>query len=247
MALFGSLAAAAAEQAQIPARLDAFSTADGEIPSAWEPLVFPKVARHTQYRAVRDPGSGAWVVEATADASASGLVHRCSIDLRERPILRWRWKVDGVLARGDARRKDGDDYAARIYLTFEPKDGSLGFFERAALRLARSIYGDVPSRALNYIWASRIARESHVDSAYVGRFVKLLAVESGSERAGAWRSAERDVAADYRAVFGSEPPPVVGVALMTDTDDTGERMRAWYGDIAFVSRGETSANLQPDR
>lgn len=186
---------------------------------------------------MREEEGGPWVVAAHAQASASGLVYRCAIDLRKTPVLRWRWKVSGVLEHGDARRKDGDDYAARIYLTFEPRNRDLSFLERTGLAIARRVYGDVPSRAINYVWANRIPRESHVDSAYVGGFVKLLAVESGAERVGVWRVAERDVAADYRALFGVAPPPVVGVALMTDADDTGEQVRAWYGDIAFVAHG----------
>ncbi len=100
----------------------------------------------------------------------------------------------------------------------------------------------MPSRAINYIWASRLARGEHVDSAYVGRFAKLIAVESGDEHAGTWRTAERDVAADYEELFGGELPPVVAVALMTDTDDTGEQVRAWYGDIEFVSRGTAASS-----
>ncbi|MDP6981009.1 MAG: DUF3047 domain-containing protein [Myxococcota bacterium] len=217
-----------------------FSTAAGKLPASWEPLRFPKIDRPTRYAIERDEATGDFVVAAVADDSAAGLIHRTEIDLRSHPILRWRWKIDRVLEAGDARSKQGDDYPARIYLTFEPKSDSLSFFERAALRLARSIYGDVPSRAINYIWASKLPRGKHVDSAYVGRFVKLLAVESGDEHAGTWRAAERDVAADYEKLFGGELPPLAGVALMTDTDDTGESVRAWYGDVEFVSRGEAS-------
>jgi head-tail adaptor len=61
----------------------------------------------------------------------------------------------------------------------------------------------------------------------------MIVVESGSARAGRWVSYERDIAADYRAAFGEDPPPVSGVAIMTDSDNTGERVRAWYGDIAL--------------
>jgi hypothetical protein len=50
----------------------------------------------------------------------------------------------------------------------------------------------------------------------------------------------RDVAADYRRLFDSEPAPLVGVAIMTDSDDTKEAVRAWYGDIRFLSRDELS-------
>ncbi len=220
----------------LPTELARFSESAGLVPPAWKPLAFPKIKRHTRYQMTRSEEGASWVVEAVSDASASGLTHECAIDLRERPILRWRWKVAGVLARGDARRKDGDDYAARVYLTFEPGREELSFWERTSLALARKIYGDVPARAINYVWASRLERGASVDSAYVGGFVKLVAVESGSEEAGRWRSEERDVFADYRALFGTDPPAVTGVAIMTDSDDTEGSVRAWFGDIEFVTR-----------
>jgi hypothetical protein len=206
------------------------------LPSSWRPLTFPKIETHTRYRSIRDSDTGDWVIEATSSASASGLIHACEIDLRERPLLRWRWKVEGVLGGGDATRKDGDDYAARIYLTFEPNPADLSFWERASLGLARTIYGDVPSREINYIWANRLEQGRTIDSPYVGKFVKLVAVQSGAGEAGRWHTQERDVFADYRRLFGADPPPVVGVAIMTDSDDTGERAHAWYGDVEFVSR-----------
>jgi hypothetical protein len=212
-----------------------FSASEGSLVPGWQPLVFPKIASHTKYALAQDPGDGTWVIKATSAASASGLTHATDVDLRERPILRWRWKVNRVLDKGDARRKDGDDYPARIYLTFQPSTKDFPFFERAALRIARGIYGDFPPRAINYVWASKIKKGAIVDSAYVGRFVKLIAVESGPELTGQWRVEERDVFADYRKLYGSDPPRVVGVAIMTDTDDTGEHATAWYGDLEFVS------------
>lgn len=230
--------AAAADGARGPAR---FSSAGGELPGSWQPLHFAKIERATEYRLEREPGTKTFVVAARADDSAGGLVHRVRIDLAATPVLRWRWKVSGVLAGGDARRQEGDDYAARIYLTFEPDDESLSLLERLALRVARAVYGDVPGRAINYVWASKLPEGQHVDSAYVGGFVKLVAVESGTEHIGEWRTESRDVAADYQTLFGETPAPLVGVALMTDSDDTGERVRAWYGDLEFLPRsGATS-------
>lgn len=231
--------AAGSPGGEAPTALAKFSESAGSLPQAWSSLTFPKIEKQTDYRAVREgPDEGsAWVVEATSKASASGLTHASAIDLAERPILRWRWKVDGVLAAGNARRKDGDDYPARVYLTFEPDEGELSFWERTALRVARQVYGDVPSRAINYVWASQLEKGAVVDSAYVGAFVKVVAVESGAEHAGGWRLEERDVAADYRKFFGAEPPLVSGVAIMTDSDDTGESAHAWYGDLEFAERG----------
>jgi hypothetical protein len=46
----------------------------------------------------------------------------------------------------------------------------------------------------------------------------------------------RNIVDDYRRLFGGDPPRIAGVAVMTDTDDTGERAVAWYDALAFLAR-----------
>lgn len=222
-----------------------FSQGAGQVPEAWEPMTFPKVKQHTRYQPVREQPDGPWVIEASSRAGAAGLIHRVSIDISARPILRWRWKVEGVLQKGDARTKAGDDYPARLYLIFDPDPSEFTFFQRTALRVVRGLYGDVPGRAISYIWASQLAQGEAVDSPYAGSFAKLVAVKSGATEAGRWHVETRDVAADYRAMFGSAPARLVGVAIMTDSDDTKEEAHAWYGDIEFLSRDDAPGAASP--
>jgi hypothetical protein len=47
------------------------------------------------------------------------------------------------------------------------------------------------------------------------------------------------VRADFIRAFGEEPGPLVAVALMTDTDNTGSTLRAWYGALRLVDLSET--------
>jgi hypothetical protein len=67
----------------------------------------------------------------------------------------------------------------------------------------------------------------------------MIVMQSGRSRAGQWITETRDLAADFRAAFGDDPPDIVGVALATDTDNTGETATAWYGDIEFLPRTAT--------
>ena len=60
-----------------------------------------------------------------------------------------------------------------------------------------------------------------------------IVVEGGRARLGQWLAYERDVVADYRAAFGEDPPPISGVAIMTDADNTGDRASAWFGDVSL--------------
>jgi len=225
-------------EAAAPARarqwVGPFSTAEGKLPEAWEPMLFEKIPTHTSYSFVREDGG--YVVRADARASASGFTRRLALDLKQFPILRWRWKVEGVLAKGNVAEKSGDDYPARIYVAFKYESDRVGFFRKAKYTAARTILGDLPIGAINYIWASNAPQGGIYDNPFAGDFVKMIAVESGPKRVGEWIVEERDVFADYVRAFGDEPPLVEGVAIMTDTDNTGESVTAWYGDIEFLAR-----------
>ncbi len=59
----------------------------------------------------------------------------------------------------------------------------------------------------------------------------MIALQSGDQRAGSWLEERVNVYEDYRRLFGEEPPPVGAIAIMTDTDQTGERAVAWYDDL----------------
>ena len=71
-----------------------------------------------------------------------------------------------------------------------------------------------------------------VPNAYTARAMMFM-VESGAARVGEWVEVERNVYEDYKRAFKEEPPPVLGIAVMTDTDQTREVVSAWYGDIVL--------------
>lgn len=178
----------------------------------WRERVF---LGRTDYRLV--DAEGATVLRADSRASASGMYREVAVDLRQTPILNWSWKIDHVLEGNDERSRDGDDYPARIYVVFA---GGLRFWR---------------TRAINYIWSSQQAVGSEWPNAYTGN-ARMIAVSAGAKAAGRWHHLQRDVLADYRRLFGDEPGKVDAVAIMTDTDNTGQRAGAWYGDIWFSTR-----------
>lgn len=207
--------------------------ADGSdpLPQGWKALTFPQIGRHTSYT-VESQGKNAWV-KAESRNSASALVREIQIDPKAYPILRWRWRVENIIQKGDERKKEGDDYAARVYVNFHYDPDKASLWERTQYGLAYSIYGHYPPKAaLNYIWANKIARGEAVDSAYTSR-AKLIAIESGRERIGTWVSEERNIYQDYISYFRGQPPEVIAIAIMTDTDNTGEDAVAYYADITL--------------
>jgi len=199
-------------------------------PTGWRPLTFKKIPRQTEYMLVRD--GERVVVKAISDASASGLTKEVAINPKDYPIVRWRWKVENVLQHSDVSRKDGDDYPARLYITFayDPDRVSLG--RKLKYKAGRVLFGDIPIGALNYIWETKAPVGTIVENAYTD-FAQMIVVESGSSKVGVWVEEERNLYEDYRNAFGEDPPLINGVAIMSDTDNTKERAVAFYGDIEF--------------
>lgn len=203
-------APAAAPAAAAELKLGNFSAGDL---TGWEVKEFKG---RTSYDLVAD--GGRTVLRAQADGTASGLIKEIKVDPRQYPLLRWSWKVEGVLAKGDAHVKAGDDYAARVYVVFP----SLIFWR---------------TRAINYIWANKLPQGQFIANPFTGNAM-MVAVRSGPSQAGQWLSEERNLVADYKLLFGEEPGEIGAVAVMTDTDNTGEKAIAYYGDIVLAGPGQ---------
>ena len=157
------------------------------------------------------------------------------------PVISWRWKITSTFEHGDVTKKDGDDYPARIYITFEYDPEKAGFFEKAKFNTVRLLYGEYPpAAAVNYIWASSAPKETVAPNPYTKRAM-MIVVESGDAEKNTWKIEERNILADYRNAFGEDPPMISGVAVMTDTDNTGDSTTTYYGDIIFKKQGDTHA------
>jgi hypothetical protein len=247
--VWGVGGAVLAETLSTPSFKEDFSGPSGPdgVPVGWKPLEFPKIKKHTIYTVVTEEGAegpNSYLLAESA-ASASGLYKEIDVDLRKTPLLRWRWRVDGVLNKGDATRKDGDDYPARVYVTFAFDPATASFFERVKHKAVVFIYGKAPSKAITYIWANKLPKGSAVPNPYTDKAM-MVAVESGAGLAGEWVSEERNVYDDYKRYFGGEAsgeptgelppgslPKVTSIAVMTDTDNTGGTARAGYDDLEF--------------
>jgi hypothetical protein len=204
-------------------------------PPGWAVQTLPKVERRTRYDLVDDGGT--LVLRARADASASSLRHGLLVDPKATPILRWRWRTERVLQGSDMRTKEGDDYAARLYVFFDRDPDTMSLKERTLLRLGRARYGDqLPAAALCYVWDNRHPVGTIMDNAYTA-FVAMVVASSGDAQPGRWQTLQRDVNEDYRRAFNTDPPRIIGVAVSVDTDNTGESTTTWFGDIEFVAGG----------
>ena len=168
----------------------------------------------TNYQLVKD--DNLTVLQAKSHNSASGLVKKVSVNLNETPYLNWSWKVDHSLYRLAEDLKQGDDFAARIYVII---DGGLLFWR---------------TLALNYVWASGKPVQSMWENPFTSNAM-MLAIESGDKLKNQWISEKRNVRQDLIKAFGRDFEFIDAVAIMTDTDNSGQQATAYYADIFFTS------------
>ena len=164
------------------------------------------------------------VLKAISSDAASGLAKEKVIDLFKTPYLNWSWKIDNTLPNLNETTKDGDDYAARIYVV---KSGGWQIWN---------------TLALNYVWSSNQIKGAQWDNAFVGDNAKMLAVEGSGSQAGVWVTEKRNVYKDMIAFFGDKGSEeeneeayrfLDAVAIMTDTDNSHLSAVAYYADIYF--------------
>lgn len=207
-----------------------FSTAQpGAVPGAWQTVLLSASKQPTEYTLVAD--DGVVVLRASARSSASILAWPADFDPRAFPLLSWRWKVTRPIAGADTRERRSEDSPARVMVSFSGNSGSLRATDRAAGALAEAISGHaLPYAVLMYIWGAKVAPESTTISALTSR-IRMIAVASDEEGIGRWQSYRRNLADDFRRVFGEEPGHVSAIELMTDTDNTGGVAETFYGDL----------------
>ena len=203
----------------------------------WVAWTFHPTKRATRYRIV--DLSGQRVVQADADRSVSGLMHRLDVDPAARPMLHWRWRVDTPVPGGDVGDRHADDASARIVLAFDGDKDRLPlkeqmFFERAKLLAGQ----DLPYATLMYVWDSTRPAGTVTPNAHTSR-VRKIVVQNGAQGTRQWHAHTRDIVADYERAFGKKPPGrLIAVGVLTDSDNTKQRARAWYGDMHLTPRAD---------
>ena len=159
--------------------------------------------------------SAVHALQLRSDNDSSTISKEVKVDVKQYPILQWRWKVVALPKGGDARRKETDDQAAQLYVTF-PRFPS-------ALR----------SRIIGYIWDSTAPAGATFPSQKVS-MLTFVAVRSGDADLGNWVTERRNVYEDYKRIYGEEPKEGVGaVSISINSQNTGSRAEAYFGEILF--------------
>jgi len=191
----------------------------------WQPQPFAKIPRHSSYTAVTYEGRSCLLME--SDNSASALVLNQPFNVYEFPRLAWRWKVSTIYRKGDSSSKDGDDYPARLYVMFayDPEQAPLA--KRIKYQLAKTVYGQYPpDSSISYIWDNQVTNAAVITNAYTSA-AKMIPVSAGWSKVNTWQEYTVDIVRDYRLAFGHDPPATATLAVMNDSDNTGESSKAW--------------------
>jgi hypothetical protein len=209
----------------------AFGATAATPPEGWEVFKVNDHKKPTRYRLVDEGGRR--VLHARAEAAASGLQRKAGFDLASRPVARWRWKVSRLIPGADNRVGSREDSPARILFVFDGDKGKLPAADRAVMHLAHRLSGQVlPYAMLMYVWANEAPVGTVIANPHTRR-IQMVVASSGAAGAGAWQQLTRDVRADFRRAFKEEPGRLLAYGVMSDTDNTGETVEAWYGEIEF--------------
>lgn len=201
--------------------------------SNWSPIPLPLVSRPTNYSVVTADGAKAIAIE--SEDGASGLVYDHVFNIYATPVLHWSWEALNVLTKGNAKTRQGDDYAVRIYVMF-PYDGSrLSLLERIRSETVRRLLGYYPpSEILTYAWANRPQPRQPLPNAFSDRGAMFFP-DAGTAHLGQWRSHTANLLDDFRKAFGTDPQKTFRVAIMGDSDNTHEQTKAYIRDITLSS------------
>jgi hypothetical protein len=180
--------------------------------TGWKEQTIGLMKSKTSYNLKKD--NDRTVLVAHSKKSASGQIYKLNLEPKVYSTLKWSWKIDHTIKKGDEKTKEGDDFPVRICVFF-PR----GFFSK--------------DRAICYVWANKLPKGEHSASPFT-KNIFTVAADSGEELAGRWTNHQRNMYEDYKSFFGEEPPRIGAIALMTDTDNTGESAVGYYGDISLV-------------
>jgi hypothetical protein len=174
--------------------------------SAWKKVEFES---ETKYAIVKEGGNS--VLKAIAENSASGLGVKFEGIAPKGLTMTWRWKIDRIPPGGSDNVKSSFDHTARMFVAFKTRIG--------------------PPRTINYVWANTVPAGKTFEHPSSGRS-RFVVLQSGNQKAGEWLTEKRDVATDWKRLFGDDDvPQIVGLGFMTDSDGTKSKVTGWYDDI----------------
>ena len=208
-------------------------TLGGESLLPWQHQHFPG-KQASEYQSVRYEGRAALL--ARAESAASMLRQALNVPPSELRQLQFSWQVPALIAHADMALRHADDSPVRLVMVFDGDRTKFSMKNAMLSELAQTMTGEpMPYATLMYVWCNTRAPGTVIINPRTDRIRKLV-LESGPAHVNQWRDYERHIAADFEAAFGEPPGNLLGIGIMTDTDNTRSQTQAWYGPVTLVKR-----------
>jgi hypothetical protein len=175
---------------------------EGGLPCGWKPNR-PKTdmfSVHSQ--------QGSRFLSVASQNDATTLAKESVFDVTQFPFLAWKWRVWQLPLKAREDQKKINDSGAGVYVIFK---GNFGF-----------------NKTIKYVWSTTLPAGTAITSPYRADS-KVVVLESGAGREGEWLVEKVNVQNDYARLFGSVPPLVEAIGILTDSDDTRSIAKADYG------------------
>ena len=206
------------------------------VPRGWEVIPYFRTAKNKLPLSKEGKRT---VLRVKSIGSASGVLKKLEIDLKKFPVLAWRWKINRVVGMAIESRKDRNDSAARVRVIFgkaapKPLKGPpeiVKLFKSFGIQME----GKEPHGfRIDYIWGNNVLKGEVID--YPGsKNHKMVVVESGNKRARRWVWEKRNLIEDFQGFFRMSPPTLIGIMVLTDTDQTNEGVIGHYSSIIMMA------------
>ena len=183
------------------------------IPSGWKGEGF---GQRADYDFTIEQGAGRRFIHLESRDEHSTIARDITgkVNLKETPILEWTWKATILPTGGDLRRKETTDMAAQLYVVW-PRFPAL-----------------LRSRIIGYVWDATTPVTTIVKSQKTGT-VTFVVMRSGSGDLGKWLTERRNVAEDYRKIYGEIPDNPGAITISIDSNDTHSTAESFMGPMVF--------------
>ena len=205
--------------------------ADGS-PKGWKTVTHFNTAP-TSYQVVKYQGK--YILEAEGIGTCSSLFREVQAELKDYPIISWKWKISNVIRQAIETRKDRNDSAARVIIVFKTRPEDITLWYGLEYLVTRALRKDEPvGPRIEYIWGNRIEKGRILDNPSV-KYSRVIVLETGEGKTNRWIREKRNLVEDYKAAFGTDPEGILALGIQTDTDQSNESITAYYGEI-FLSK-----------
>jgi hypothetical protein len=183
------------------------------LPGEWKPQNWGS-PNYDNIRIVDDDGRRALAMKSADDSTTLSREIKGTVRLKNTPVLEWEWKAIVLPKGGNSCKKATDDQAGQLFVVWP--------------RFPET----VRSRIIGYVWDTTQPVGTMCRSEKTGT-VTYVVVRSGPGELNRWVTEKRNVAEDFKKIYGEAPDDPAVLALSIDSNDTHSASESMIGSIRF--------------